>query len=171
MQILGEIIDSTDNLSAAVHKFSKQRAPESEALVRISRELDRPGKLGFITFILPLILDSVFHKLAPKVFETNTIAMLQREGYSFCRVQRRKRLDRIGQAAIIGTFVTGIGTAARYLVKSIAKLLGRQASTVVAGTAAAVMGFTLLRKLGGYLIPGMAPADILNKANKGSKLS
>lgn len=97
--------------------------------------------------------------------------MLQREGYSFCRVQRRKRLDRIGQAAIIGTTVTGMLVAARYVVQSIAKLLGRRTSTIVAGMATAVVGFTMSRKLAGYLIPGMAPADVLNKANKDSKVA
>jgi putative flippase GtrA len=97
--------------------------------------------------------------------------MLQREGYSFCRVRRRKRLDRIGQAAIIGATVTGIFVAVRYLVQSIAKLLGRRTSTIVAGMATTVVGFTMSRKLAGYLIPGMAPADVLNKANKDSNVA
>ncbi len=105
---MSEAIDATDNLSEAVHLFSKQRAPEAVALVKVSRELDRPGKLGFITFILPIILDSIFHKLAPKLFEPNNIQMLQRTGYSFCRLQKRKRLDRIMQAAIIGTAVANV---------------------------------------------------------------
>jgi hypothetical protein len=33
------------------------------ALVQISREFDRPGILGFVTFILPLILDGLFNGL------------------------------------------------------------------------------------------------------------
>lgn len=164
-------IDSTDNLSDAVRLFSKERAPEAAALVKVSRELDRPGKLGFITFILPIILDSIFHKLAPKVFETNNIQMLQRTGYSFCRLQKRKRLDRIMQVPIIGTTVTGMFVAARYLVRSLARVLGQQTSTVVAGMGAAVVGLALIRKLTWYLRPGREPADVLAKTSKGSKAS
>ena len=143
--------------------FSKERAGEAEALVKISRDLDRPGKLGFVTFILPIILDAIFHKLAPKVFEVNTISMLQRQGYGFRRVGRRKRLDRIGQAAIIGTFFAGIVAGARYAVHSIAKVSGRKTSTVTAGLAGALAVFFLMRKLAGYLVPGMSPADVVAK--------
>lgn len=158
-------------MSDAVHLFSDQRAPEAAALVKVSRELDRPGKLGFITFILPIILDSIFHKLAPKVFETNNIQMLQRTGYSFCRLQKRKRLDRILQVAVIGTALTGMYAAARYLVKSLARALGRQTSTVVAGIGTVVAGIALTRKLAWYLRPGREPADVLAKTNKQSKPS
>lgn len=45
--------------------------------VRISRGFDRPGFFGFVTFVLPLILDGIFHKAFPKVFGPNTIASLQ----------------------------------------------------------------------------------------------
>jgi len=45
--------------------------------VRISRGFDRPGFFGFLTFVLPLILDGIFHKAFPKVFGPNTIASLQ----------------------------------------------------------------------------------------------
>lgn len=165
-QYLSESIDATDNLSDAVHLFSKERAPEAAALVKVSRELDRPGKLGFITFILPIILDSIFHKLAPKVFETNNIQMLQRTGYSFCRLQKRKRLDRIMQATILGTVATGLFLASRYAIQSLARALGRQTSTVVAGIGAAVAGIALVRKLAWYLRPGREPADVLAKTSK-----
>jgi hypothetical protein len=158
---LSEAIDSTDNLSDAVHLFSKERAPEAVALVKVSRELDRPGKLGFITFILPIILDSIFHKLAPKVFEPNNIQMLQRTSYSFCRLQKRKTLDRIMQASIIGTVVTGMFVTARLLVHSLARLLGRQTSTVVAGMGAIALGTLLVKKLAWYLKLGREPADVV----------
>lgn len=45
--------------------------------MRISRGFDRPGVQGFATFVLPLILDGVFHKACPRVFGPNTIASLQ----------------------------------------------------------------------------------------------
>lgn len=156
-------------MSDAVHLFSKERAPEAAALVKVSRELDRPGKLGFITFILPIILDSIFHKLAPKVFEANNIQMLQRTGYSFCRLQKRKRLDRIMQAAILGSFATGTFIGARYSIRSVARLLGRQTSTVVAGLGASIAGLMLVRKLAWYLRPGREPADVLAKTSQTSE--
>ena len=62
---------------AALAAYSSSRAGEAEALVRISRGLDRPGLLGFVTFILPIILDGIFQSLAPSLFELNTIALLQ----------------------------------------------------------------------------------------------
>lgn len=165
-----EAIDSTDNLSDAVRLFSNARAPEAAALVKISRELDRPGKLGFVTFILPIILDSIFHKFAPKLFEANNIQMLQRTGYSFCRLQKRKRLDRIMQAAIIGIVLIGMYVAARSMIKSLAIVLGRQTSTVVAGMGVAALGAALLRKLVWYLRPGREPAEVIAKTSKGSKM-
>jgi 2-polyprenyl-6-methoxyphenol hydroxylase-like FAD-dependent oxidoreductase len=168
---LSEAIDATDNLSEAVHLFSKQRAPEAVALVKVSRELDRPGKLGFITFILPIILDSIFHKLAPKLFEPNNIQMLQRTGYSFCRLQKRKRLDRIMQAAIIGTAVSGIYVCSRYLVRSVARALGRQTSTIVAAMGLVALASVLMKKLVWYLRPGREPTDVIVKTSKESKAS
>ena len=71
-------------------------AGEAEALVRISRGLDRPGLLGFVTFILPIILDGLFQRLAPRLFEINTIALLQRDGISFAEVDRVRVRVRVG---------------------------------------------------------------------------
>jgi hypothetical protein len=168
---LSEAIDATDNLSEAVHLFSKQRAPEAVALVKVSRELDRPGKLGFITFILPIILDSIFHKLAPKLFEPNNIQMLQRTGYSFCRLQKRKRLDRIMQSAIIGIAVSEIYVCSRYLVRSVARALRRQTSTIVAAMGLVALASVLMKKLVWYLRSGREPADVIVKTSKESKAS
>ena len=61
----------------AADSFNRERGGEAKALVKLSRGFDRPGSLGFATFILPLILDGIFHGLAPKLFSPNTIAMLQ----------------------------------------------------------------------------------------------
>ena len=66
-----------NSMEKALASFSEARAGEAEALVRISRDLDRPGILGFVTFILPIILDGIFHGIAPQIFEKNTIALLQ----------------------------------------------------------------------------------------------
>ena len=83
VQILKRSIESTSSLKEATSLFSKERAAESRALVEISRELDRPGLLGVFTFIIPLVVDSIFNKLAPAVFSPNTIAMLQKSENSF----------------------------------------------------------------------------------------
>jgi hypothetical protein len=58
----GEAVGSATDAGVlpAVARFSRQRAGEAKALVQISREFDRPGALGFLTFILPLILDGIF---------------------------------------------------------------------------------------------------------------
>jgi len=98
--VFDECIESTSSIEDAVHLYSKKRTPEAEALVKISRELDRPGKLGLITFIIPLILDSIFHKFSPKLFAPGTITMLQNHEVSFQGVRRRKMLDRLGQSAV-----------------------------------------------------------------------
>jgi hypothetical protein len=163
-QFLSEAIDATNNdLTGAVHKYSKERAGEAKALVRISRELDRPGALGFLTFILPLILDSIFNKMAPKIFAPNVISMLQKEGYGFRRVARRKRTDRLLQVAIIGSALTAMGATSKVVIGLLAKAMGRRSSTVFAGTAAVLAVTILAKKLSGYLVPGMAPADVLTK--------
>lgn len=111
--------------TAALAAFSKRRAEDAEALVRISRQFDG----GFLTFVLPLILDGIFHKLAPKLFEPNTIQMMQREDWTFARVGRRKRADRIAQAAIVtvilGALASLIAFAARFVWGMVVKTIAR----------------------------------------------
>ena len=108
VSILADVLQATEyDLTAAVLRYSAQQAPEAAALVRISRDLDRPGMAGIVTFIAPLILDAIFHKAAPAVFSPNTITLLQREAYTFQQVGRIKRRDRIGQLAILGTGIWG----------------------------------------------------------------
>ena len=91
---LDKCLDSHDNGADALRAFSRERAPEAKALVQISRGFDRPGFRGFVSFILPIILDSIFHAKFPKVFGPNTIASLQRRD-TFVRVRWNKRRDRL----------------------------------------------------------------------------
>ena len=70
-------------------------------LLQLSRSFDRGGLLSFVTFILPLILDGIFHGALPKLFAPNTLAMLQRPDLSFRQIATRKRLDRIAQLALL----------------------------------------------------------------------
>ena len=89
VQILSDVLDETkdeeDSIGMAVQKFSKLRAADSEALVTISRNMDRPGKLFFVNFILPLILDGMFQKLP--FFDGNMFTMFQKRGVGFKYIQ------------------------------------------------------------------------------------
>lgn len=164
-QVLGDIIDETDSLSKAVHRFSRLRALEAKKLVTISRELDRPGGLGFVTFILPIILDAIFHKSFPKVFSPNVITMLQRDDLTFKQVARKKRLDRLGQVGILFGVFYGLGAGSKFLLVSLSKALGRHASTVGAGVGVAMVLLFLLQKLIPFLVPGLAPANVMTRTS------
>jgi hypothetical protein len=165
VKIFSNCIDETETMKDAVHEFSRRRAVDSMKLVTISRELDRPGKLGAITFIIPIILDAIFSKMAPKIFAPNIITMLQKDDMTFQQVARRKRIDRILQLTVIGGGITTVVSAARMVVTALAKAIGRKSSTVAMTVLAACVGFGVLKKMFGFLVPGMAPADILSKSN------
>jgi len=139
VQILDEILDTTSNLSGAVEEFTKQRANDSRALVNISRGIDRPGKLGTLQFILPLILDSIFHKRFPLIFGPSIFGMFQKQNITFTGIQRRKRLDRMMQSIVIGSVLSAVAVAMRSLIKVMAKALGVR-DVVVSGCLVALVG-------------------------------
>ena len=58
---LGKQVKSHGLSAEAASSFNKERGGEAKALVKLSRGFDRPGALGFASFILPLILDGIFH--------------------------------------------------------------------------------------------------------------
>lgn len=101
--------------SQAIKLYSKERAKEAKALVEISTKLDG----GFLTFILPLIIDAITNKLCPWIFSPNTISCLQIEELKFSQIQRRKRLDRFLQVILAG--LLSIGTV--NLIKILCKLV------------------------------------------------
>lgn len=102
VKLLSKCIEENDkDLERAICDFSDQRAPDIQTLVRVSRDLDRPGVVGTFTFLIPIILDGIFSKLAPQVFAPNVISLLQDEELSFQDAAGRKRLDRAGQVAIL----------------------------------------------------------------------
>ena len=113
---------------------------EARALVRISRSFDRPGLLGFVTFILPIILDGIFNGIAPRVFGPNTIAMLQRDGISFRGVAWRKRRDRVLQSITLAAACTLASTAIKAAVRVLAPRLSsvKAVSGLGAGLVAAL---------------------------------
>ena len=128
VQILSNIISTTPELPQNLHKvvsqFTKQRAADSHALATLSRGMDRPGKIGTLRFVLPLIVDSLFHRTAPGIFAPGLFCMLQKEGMGFWQIQLRTRLDRAMQSLVIlgGTSVAFVGV--RRLAGIVAKILG-----------------------------------------------
>lgn len=145
VMILSDILNSTPDLSrslnAAVEQFTKERSADSQALVTLSRGMDRPGKLGTVRFVLPLVLDSIFNKMAPKVFGPSMFGMFQKEGIGFRQIQRKKRLDRAMQSAVILSGLTLVG------FKTVAKSLGLK-SEVVGGSMFGLLALTsVARKL------------------------
>jgi 2-polyprenyl-6-methoxyphenol hydroxylase-like FAD-dependent oxidoreductase len=93
--------DFTQTLKRAVQDFSDRRSPDIETMVKVSHSLDRPGPEGLMTFLIPIILDGIFSKLAPQVFAPNIISMLQNEEITFQQAAERKRLDRMLQIALL----------------------------------------------------------------------
>merc|ERR1712176_1480079 len=105
------------------------------ALETLSRSMDRPGKAGTLRFVLPLIIDSTFHKVAPKVFAPNMFGMFQKQNTGFRQIQRRKRMDRAAQSAVILSALSLFGAGVRYFVKSISQYFGLRGSVVGGGLA------------------------------------
>lgn len=98
--------------------------------MELSRGFDRTGVAGFLGFILPLILDSIFHGAAPKVFAPNTIAILQREGNTFRHIRLRKALDRVMQGAVLGAVAIAAFTGLRMGVRALAPLVLSALATI-----------------------------------------
>ena len=140
---LADSLESTSTLKDAAHLFSDKRAGEANALVTISRNMDRPGKLGTAAFIVPLILDGIFHKLAPALFAPNMFAMFQKEGVTFRGMQFRKRADRFVQLGILGSIFYGMFAGAKALVSLVSRKVGTHEGVVGAAVvaSAALMSF------------------------------
>jgi hypothetical protein len=138
--------DATDAVPTAVKLFSDRRAPDASALVTISRNLDRPGKQFFFYFILPLILDGFFHKMAPKIFGPNIFAMFSKNDIGFKQIQTKKRLDRALQVACLGTIVTGMLFSVGATVGVLTRATGKSRLAVSAGLMATAVVGMLLRK-------------------------
>ena len=103
----------------ALEAYSKQRIPEAAALVQLSQRFDR----STVEFVLPLILDGFFHKLAPQLFERSALSMMQDERNSFTYVARRKRRDRVLQLLFLGTAAVGAAGLARTVLGAAVRLV------------------------------------------------
>lgn len=114
VRVLIDTLDEADgDTSVALPNYTKKRKDDAKALVELSRSFDG----GFMTFVLPLIVDSIFNKIAPWLFMPNTIQMLQREEWSFSAIAKRKWLDRFMQGAVIASFFSAVGCALLKLSK------------------------------------------------------
>ena len=134
--ILSDCLDEAkDNVSKAISLFSEKRARDSEALVTISRNMDRPGKLFFINFLIPLILDGIFFKLAPKVFAPNMFKMFQKRDIGFSQIRNRKRLDRTMQLSIILATIFGMCKGIVASIGLVSRFTGKSKGVVTAGMA------------------------------------
>jgi len=148
VSVLSDAFDESppSNVMEALALFSKKRAGESKAIVQMSRELDRPGKLGLLTFVFPLILDSIFHRLAPKLFAPSTLSMFSLEGYDFRNIRARKRLDRAMQVTLISTTLALVSRGAVLLFKILVKAL-LHGNSVVAKTLGGALSTTVVFSL------------------------
>eukprot|EP00980_Cylindrotheca_fusiformis_P030035 scaffold24233_cov117-Cylindrotheca_fusiformis.AAC.2 len=139
--------DQSDSaIPRAVKLFSKRRSGDSEALVTISRNMDRPGRMFFFTFLLPIILDGIFHKIAPHIFGPNIFGMFQRKDIGFKQIQRKKRLDRVVQLMCIGTMLAGASWGVKSIIALLARATGKSQGLVVASLIVPFALATSLRK-------------------------
>ena len=127
VRVLMDALDEADgDTNIAFPTYTKRRATDAKSLVTLSRSFDG----GFLTFVLPLIIDSIFHKLAPWLFMPNTIQMLQKEDWSFSDIEKRKWVDRVMQgtviASVLGAMALGMfKLATRFVVPFMMKALAR----------------------------------------------
>jgi len=164
VQILGDCIEESNTIHEALKKFSKKRAKEVKTLVQISRSLDRPGFIGAFTFIIPIILDSIFQRLPiGKLFKPNTLALFQQPNMSFTAIRRRKRLDRALQLSIIGSVLWGMSRIGLFGLRYICKILDIPVKYVVWGMSLAAVGSYAVRNVGS-LRKDVSPADVMNKS-------
>lgn len=90
-------------LGPALDDYSSDRAPEAKTLVELSRQFDG----GFLTFVLPLIVDATFHRLFPFLFSPPTITVLQ-TNRKYTEVRALKRKERVGQLFVVGCLFMGM---------------------------------------------------------------
>ncbi|KAJ1485923.1 hypothetical protein T484DRAFT_1791728 [Baffinella frigidus] len=109
----------------ALEQFSERRGAEAVALVEISWGCDRPGTLGMVRFIGPIVLDKIFSNALPQLFSPPILQKLRMEDENsgFQASQGRKRYERAGQIAIISTTLAAAGSAVAAGVHAVGSLL------------------------------------------------
>ena len=66
------------------------------------RRLSRSFDAGFLTFVLPIILDTLFNQALPRVFSPMGLKMLSEHEMGFAEMAAVKRRDRALQLAVLG---------------------------------------------------------------------
>jgi 2-polyprenyl-6-methoxyphenol hydroxylase-like FAD-dependent oxidoreductase len=111
---LSESLEKNENdVPKALAEYSSRRAPEARAMVEMSKRLDG----GFLTFVLPLIVDTICHKKAPWIFSPSTLSSLQNEKLTFSYIQWRKRLDRVLQSSVLAGVGWVLARAVSFLAR------------------------------------------------------
>ena len=118
--------DHRDDRAAALVAYSKQRAVQAKTLVKISRQLDG----GFLTFVLPMIIDSILHKSLPALFAPSTLTLLQNENLSYTQVWHRKIRDRVVQSGLFLAVIWGLKEMATKCVSWLSTFLLRHSMKV-----------------------------------------
>ena len=99
--VLQNCLETHNDVDEALQRYTDLHKRNVETLVKMSRTFDG----GFLTFILPIILDTLFHKILPSVFSTNCIRMLQKHELPFAEAGAIKRKDRSLQVSILALVV------------------------------------------------------------------
>ena len=92
------LADAGARLDPGLAAYSARHTKNVEALVRLSRSFDA----GFLTFVLPIILDTLFNKALPRVFSPMGLKMLSEHEMGFAEMAAVKRRDRALQLAVLG---------------------------------------------------------------------
>lgn len=99
--VLQTCLETHNDVGKALQQYTDSHKRNVETLVKMSRTFDG----GFLSFILPIILDTLFHKILPSVFSTNCIRMLQKHELPFAQAGAIKRKDRALQVSILALVV------------------------------------------------------------------
>ena len=110
---------SNGELRRTLESYSAARAPEARELVEMSRAFDG----GFLSFVLPIIVDSIFHRALPAIFAPSTISLMQNDQYTYGQVRSRKRLDRILQGMFLMVFAGTLPSLAKAFLWVFKRLL------------------------------------------------
>eukprot|EP00195_Chlamydomonas_chlamydogama_P001761 CAMPEP_0202920284 /NCGR_PEP_ID=MMETSP1392-20130828/76776_1 /ASSEMBLY_ACC=CAM_ASM_000868 /TAXON_ID=225041 /ORGANISM="Chlamydomonas chlamydogama, Strain SAG 11-48b" /LENGTH=524 /DNA_ID=CAMNT_0049613769 /DNA_START=404 /DNA_END=1978 /DNA_ORIENTATION=- len=122
IKVLEQALEETgDDFNKAVPRYSTLRAKDAEALVVLSESLDG----GFLTFVGPLILDSMLHRMLPWLFSPNIIASLQNEKWQFSQIRQRKKVDRALQVALLAAIAAVVVKVLSVVVMWASRLIGK----------------------------------------------
>lgn len=112
-------------MADALEEYSKRRAPEAKALVELSKVIDRPGLVGFISILVPFLMDALCNKISPSFFAPPIPILINDHSLSFAQIARQKRRDRIIQVSAICLILAGLLPKGRSIIRALA-LAARQ---------------------------------------------